>query len=36
MLFQLPDMLNAEIVLGTCQNVSDAAHWLGYSYLFVR
>ena len=29
-------MLNAEIVLGTVQNVSDASQWLGYTYLFIR
>ena len=32
----IPDNLNAEIVLGTVQNVKDAATWLGYTYLFVR
>eukprot|EP00798_Chlamydomonas_sp_ICE-L_P019205 gene19205-25823_t len=32
----IPDNLNAEIVLGTVQNIRDAANWLGYSYLFVR
>jgi pre-mRNA-splicing helicase BRR2 len=36
MLIFLSDMLNAEIVLGTVQNVSDAAQWLGYTYLFIR
>lgn len=36
MISKLPDMLNAEIVLGTVQNVQDACHWLGYTYLFVR
>lgn len=33
---KLPDMLNAEIVLGTVQNVKDAVTWLGYTYLYVR
>ena len=33
---KLPDLLNAEIVSGSIANVNDAAHWLGYTYLFVR
>ena len=33
---QLADSLNAEIVSGTVQNVSDATTWLGYTYLFIR
>ncbi|KAJ8971261.1 hypothetical protein NQ317_011620, partial [Molorchus minor] len=33
---KLPDMLNAEIVLGTIQNLRDAVTWLGYSYLYIR
>lgn len=33
---KLPDMLNAEVVLGTVSNVSDAMEWLGYTYLYVR
>ncbi|GMT33326.1 hypothetical protein PFISCL1PPCAC_24623 [Pristionchus fissidentatus] len=33
---RLPDMLNAEIVLGTISSVQDAMHWLGYTYLYVR
>ncbi|CAH1783166.1 unnamed protein product [Owenia fusiformis] len=33
---KLPDHLNAEIVLGTVQNVREAVHWLGYSYLYIR
>jgi len=33
---KLPDMLNAEAVLGSIQTVRDAAAWLGYTYLFVR
>ncbi|KAF8063039.1 BRR2A [Scenedesmus sp. PABB004] len=32
----IPDNLNAEIVLGTVQNLADAATWLGYTYLYVR
>eukprot|EP00879_Flechtneria_rotunda_P006108 GHRR01006421.1.p1 GENE.GHRR01006421.1~~GHRR01006421.1.p1 ORF type:complete len:1855 (+),score=687.13 GHRR01006421.1:742-6306(+) len=32
----IPDNLNAEIVLGTVQNLKDAATWLGYTYLYVR
>ena len=32
----IPDNLNAEIVLGTVQNIRDAATWLGYGYLYVR
>ncbi|XP_061385193.1 U5 small nuclear ribonucleoprotein 200 kDa helicase [Danaus plexippus] len=33
---KLPDMLNAEIVLGSVQSVRDAVTWLGYTYLYVR
>ncbi|KAG8036648.1 hypothetical protein G9C98_003970 [Cotesia typhae] len=33
---KMPDMLNAEIVLGTIQNVRDAVVWLGYTYLYIR
>jgi pre-mRNA-splicing helicase BRR2 len=36
MISKLPDMLNAELVLGTVQNVEDCVVWLGYTYLFVR
>ena len=32
----LPDLLNAEIVLGTVQNVRDAVAWLGYTYFYIR
>lgn len=32
----ISDNLNAEIVLGTVQNLQDAAQWLGYTYLYVR
>lgn len=33
---RLPDMMNAEIVLGTIVSVKEAALWLGYTYLYVR
>lgn len=33
---RLADNLNAEIVLGTVQNVKEAVNWLGYTYLYVR
>ena len=33
---KLPDMLNAEIVLGNIQNVKEATTWIGYTYLYVR
>ena len=33
---KLPDMLNAEIVLGSVSSLSEAASWLGYTYLYVR
>lgn len=36
MISKMPDMLNAEIVLGTIQNVKDAVRWLGYTYLYIR
>ncbi|XP_054265192.1 U5 small nuclear ribonucleoprotein 200 kDa helicase isoform X1 [Macrosteles quadrilineatus] len=36
MISKLPDMLNAEIVLGTIQSVRDAVTWLGYTYLYIR
>ena len=32
----IPDNLNAEIVLGTIANITDAYEWLKYTYLFVR
>ncbi|KAF6257784.1 RNA helicase, activating signal cointegrator 1 [Scenedesmus sp. NREL 46B-D3] len=32
----IADNLNAEVVLGTVQNLKDAATWLGYTYLYVR
>lgn len=33
---KLPDMLNAEIVLGSISNIKEAASWLGYTYYYVR
>lgn len=33
---RLADSLNAEIVLGSIQNVQEAVQWLGYTYLYVR
>ncbi|XP_034244320.1 putative U5 small nuclear ribonucleoprotein 200 kDa helicase isoform X2 [Thrips palmi] len=36
MVSKLPDMLNAEIVLGTIQNMRDAVNWLGFTYLYIR
>ncbi|XP_053622297.1 U5 small nuclear ribonucleoprotein 200 kDa helicase [Plodia interpunctella] len=33
---KLPDMLNAEVVLGSVQSVRDAVTWLGYTYLYIR
>ncbi|KAJ7961552.1 DExH-box ATP-dependent RNA helicase [Quillaja saponaria] len=33
---KLADQLNAEIVLGTVQNASEACNWIGYTYLYVR
>nr|CDS32519.1 expressed protein [Hymenolepis microstoma] len=33
---KLPDLLNAEIVLGTVSNIRDAVNWLGYTYLYIR
>ena len=36
MVSRLPDLLNAEIVLGNVRNREDAAEWLGYTYLYVR
>jgi pre-mRNA-splicing helicase BRR2 len=32
---RLPDMLNAEIVLGTVSNLHEAVTWLGYTYLYI-
>ena len=36
MISRLTDSLNAEIVLGTINNVKDAVEWLAYTYLYVR
>jgi len=36
MISKLVDHLNAEIVLGTIQNIREAAKWLSYTYLYVR
>ncbi|KAI1727001.1 sec63 brl domain-containing protein [Ditylenchus destructor] len=36
MVAKLPDAFNAEVVLGTINNVTDAINWLGYTYLYVR
>ena len=36
MVSKLPDVLNAELVLGTIQNMKDAVNWLGYTYLYIR
>ncbi|KAJ1680235.1 Pre-mRNA splicing [Spiromyces aspiralis] len=33
---RLPDLLNAEIALGTVRSRQDAVQWLGYSYYYVR
>ena len=32
----IADNLNAEVVLGSVQNLQEAASWLGYTYLYVR
>ncbi|RYZ17789.1 MAG: DEAD/DEAH box helicase, partial [Myxococcaceae bacterium] len=36
MVSRLPDLLNAEVVLGSVSSLDEAADWLGYSYFFVR
>lgn len=36
MISKMPDMLNAEIVLGNVQNIRDAVTWIGYTYLYIR
>ncbi|XP_065217022.1 U5 small nuclear ribonucleoprotein 200 kDa helicase [Planococcus citri] len=33
---KLPDLLNAELVLGTIQNVRDAVDWMKYTYFYIR
>ncbi|VEU37035.1 unnamed protein product [Pseudo-nitzschia multistriata] len=32
----LSDHLNAEVVLGTIQNLEEAAEWLSYTFLYIR
>jgi len=36
MISKLIDNLNAEIVLGTIENIHEAAEWLRYTYLYIR
>ncbi|KRX42392.1 U5 small nuclear ribonucleoprotein helicase [Trichinella nativa] len=36
MISKLADCLNAEIVLGTVNNVREAVDWLAYTYLYIR
>ncbi|RWS27216.1 U5 small nuclear ribonucleoprotein 200 kDa helicase-like protein, partial [Leptotrombidium deliense] len=36
MIAKLPDLLNAEVILGNIQNMKDAVNWLGYTYLYIR
>ncbi|KAJ3274830.1 DEIH-box ATPase [Terramyces sp. JEL0728] len=36
MISQLPDMLNAEVVMGNVRNRQEAVDWLGYTYLYIR
>ncbi|XP_067656314.1 U5 small nuclear ribonucleoprotein 200 kDa helicase-like isoform X1 [Haliotis asinina] len=33
---KLADNLNAEVVLGTVQNMKEAIDWIGYTYLYIR
>ncbi|KAI8902750.1 Sec63 Brl domain-containing protein [Globomyces pollinis-pini] len=33
---KLPDIMNAEIVMGNIRNRQEAVDWLGYTYLYVR
>ena len=33
---KLPEILNAELVLGNIQSVAEAKTWLGYTYLYIR
>ncbi|KAL2915246.1 Pre-mRNA-splicing helicase BRR2 [Polyrhizophydium stewartii] len=33
---RLPDILNAEIVMGNVRNRQEAVDWLGYTYLYIR
>ena len=36
MMTELIDNLNLEIVLGTVENIDEAAEWLSYTYLYIR
>ncbi|KAG9508941.1 small nuclear ribonucleoprotein helicase, partial [Fragariocoptes setiger] len=36
MISRLPDLLNAECVLGNVQSVQDGVKWLEYTYLYIR
>lgn len=36
MISQLPDIMNAEIVMGNIRNRQEAVDWLGYTYLYIR
>jgi len=36
MIQNIPDQLNAEIVLGTISNIKEAVNWLSYTYLYIR
>jgi pre-mRNA-splicing helicase BRR2 len=36
MISKLPDIMNAEIVMGNIRNRKEAVDWLGYTYLYVR
>lgn len=33
---KLPECLNSEIVLGTVNNLMEAASWIGYTFLYIR
>jgi pre-mRNA-splicing helicase BRR2 len=36
MISLLPDIMNAEIVMGNIRSREDAVDWLGYTYLYIR
>ena len=36
MVAKLPDILNAELVVGSIQTAAEAVQWLGYTYLYIR
>jgi pre-mRNA-splicing helicase BRR2 len=36
MISQLPDIMNAEIVMGNIRNREEAVDWMGYTYLYIR